>query len=503
VALILATLFVIYAVWLLAAILYPTLVYLAPILLGIALICFEFRAYLLSQAFKTGHEKNRELVATEQRLQAIRDRLDEIEAEAKDRDLKVNLDGSYHRGSKLGMRLNEELEELSIEQPHLEERSYFVVVDATMRAKYMRDALRGALPLYFVSWFLIYLVNPSLLHNVDQFVGMNSAVHSSALVASFVTAVFIPLAVIADVAILDSPSLLHPVWVTHSDEVDHDEEHEKDKEEHDEDKDANEYARGGSEDWSSDYQHEREETERPREWFDILGVTPDASRSQIKVARDNLARIFHSDRFKSEREDVQRLADKKLAEVNVAYEEALKHCKEDIPAPRRDEEETDERSLGLEDIIVEEDWRDIRCMISRARAQNMPLAHVLFVGKSRGSGASAAKAIAQELGRGIRSVSPADLVYPADMAAALTNIEPGDVLFVEDVHKLEQPYFGHLCTAMDGYRLFMTIGEDATEKTVDIDLAPFTAIGASSDERLLNAKLRKLFSIVIHEKSKT
>jgi hypothetical protein len=159
-------------------------------------------------------------------------------------------------------------------------------------------------------------------------------VYNSALVASFVTVVFIPLATLADMAILDSPVLS---WATASVDYGGD---------GDEGEDAEDREKANED--SQENQHQREHNQNERQWFDVLGVTANATRKQIKVARDNLLRILHTDRFKHERDDVQALADKLLAEVNVAYEEALKHCKEDTI--REETEEETERSLGLEDF---------------------------------------------------------------------------------------------------------------------------------------------------------
>jgi hypothetical protein len=375
----------------------------------------------------------------EHRLRSIQRRFQEIKHDGA--QLKINLDGSYHRGSKLGMELNDEKELLTIENVYLEGESYearqrpLKTINEWTRITSARNTLRLTVAFYVLVKLLTYLTNPSVIRGIMQFIGVSDVAYAASLVA---TLVFLPLAYKVHRYRIERS--MRETWDyaltlasrVFPSTVDVDEQEYVGEEEHEEVKYEYEHEEG-------EYQEELDTEEKPRSWFTVLGVARDASLEEIKAARDNHARIFHSDRLKNERPEVIVLADRHLAEVNLAYEEALKHRKRDQSVSQTSENEAyaSQPLQALKGFMCEPDRLRIEKMIAEARSEERPLGHILFVEAREVSGGAAAQVIARALNVNYRSVSAEDVETGGDLGAVLTNLGSYDILFCGDVDMIK------------------------------------------------------------------
>jgi len=170
-----------------------------------------------------------------------------------------------------------------------------------------------------------------------------------------------------------------------------------------------------------------------------------------------------------------------------------------VTAERRDEDaDTSLRPLSLTEFIGQEKARaNLQIFIEAARSRNEALDHVLFVGPPGLGKTTLAQIVARELGVNFRATSGPVIAKAGDLAALLTNLEPRDVLFIDEIHRLNPAVEEILYPAMEDFQLDLIIGEGPAARSVKIDLAKFTLVGATTRAGLLTNPLRDRFGIPI------
>jgi Holliday junction DNA helicase RuvB len=169
--------------------------------------------------------------------------------------------------------------------------------------------------------------------------------------------------------------------------------------------------------------------------------------------------------------------------------------------PERSEDDTLETSLRpkrLADFVGQQQAREnLSVFIDAAKARAEALDHVLFYGPPGLGKTTLAQIVARELGVNFRSTSGPVLAKAGDLAAILTNLEPRDVLFIDEIHRLNPAVEEILYPAMEDYELDLVIGEGPAARSVKIQLAPFTLVGATTRSGLITTPLRDRFGIPV------
>ena len=154
------------------------------------------------------------------------------------------------------------------------------------------------------------------------------------------------------------------------------------------------------------------------------------------------------------------------------------------------------RPASLDDFIGQSKLREnLRVFIAAAKARGEALDHVIFSGPPGLGKTTLAQIVARELGVGFRATSGPVIARAGDLAAVLTNLQPRDVLFIDEIHRLNPAVEEILYPAMEDFQLDLIIGEGPAARSVRIDLPPFTLIGATTRAGLITTPLRERFGI--------
>jgi len=171
-----------------------------------------------------------------------------------------------------------------------------------------------------------------------------------------------------------------------------------------------------------------------------------------------------------------------------------------VTAERREDDAADTtlRPQQLSEFVGQEKARaNLSVFIEAARSRKEALDHVLFVGPPGLGKTTLAQIVARELGVGFRSTSGPVIAKAGDLAALLTNMEERDVLFIDEIHRLNPQVEEVLYPAMEDFQLDLIIGEGPAARSVKIDIAKFTLVGATTRAGLLTNPLRDRFGIPV------
>lgn len=154
------------------------------------------------------------------------------------------------------------------------------------------------------------------------------------------------------------------------------------------------------------------------------------------------------------------------------------------------------RPTSLADFVGQKQvCENLKIFIEAAKKRGEALDHVLLFGPPGLGKTTLASIIAKELGVGFRATSAPMISKSGDLAAILTNLEPNDVLFIDEIHRLNPAIEEVLYSAMEDFQLDLIIGEGPSARSVRIDLQPFTLVGATTRSGMLSTPLRERFGI--------
>ena len=155
------------------------------------------------------------------------------------------------------------------------------------------------------------------------------------------------------------------------------------------------------------------------------------------------------------------------------------------------------RPLSLQEYVGQKDLKEnLKVFIGAALHRNEPLDHVLLYGPPGLGKTTLAHVIAHEMGTNIKVVTGTTIEKTGDLAAILSELEPGDILFIDEIHRLPRVVEESLYSAMEDFRFDIVINRETSSKSLSINLPPFTLIGATTRAGDLSAPLRARFGIV-------
>lgn len=157
------------------------------------------------------------------------------------------------------------------------------------------------------------------------------------------------------------------------------------------------------------------------------------------------------------------------------------------------------RPLRFHDFSVQQKVvENLRIFVEAAKMRHEPLDHTLLHGPPGLGKTTLSNIIANELGVGFKLTSGPVLDKPGDLAGLLTSLEPNDVLFIDEIHRLSPVVEEYLYSAMEDYRIDIMLDKGPSARSIQIDLSPFTLVGATTRSGLLTAPLRARFGINLH-----
>jgi len=177
----------------------------------------------------------------------------------------------------------------------------------------------------------------------------------------------------------------------------------------------------------------------------------------------------------------------------------MKEATDRLVAAKRAEEDAAELALRpqtLDDFVGQKQVREnLKIFLAAAKARGEALDHVLFHGPPGLGKTTLAQIVAREMGVGFRATSGPVIQKAGDLAAQLTNLQPRDVLFIDEIHRLNPAIEEILYPAMEDFQLDLMIGEGPAARSVRIELPPFTLVGATTRSGLMTRPLRERFGI--------
>ncbi len=155
------------------------------------------------------------------------------------------------------------------------------------------------------------------------------------------------------------------------------------------------------------------------------------------------------------------------------------------------------RPQALGDYVGQERMKEsLRICIEAAKQRKEPLDHAIFYGPPGLGKTTIAHIIAREMGAAIRSTSGLVLAHAGDLAAILTNLQQGDVLFIDEIHRIPASVEEALYPAMEDFQLDLVVGQGPSARTVKLELPPFTLVGATTRAGALTSPLRDRFGLI-------
>jgi holliday junction DNA helicase RuvB len=157
------------------------------------------------------------------------------------------------------------------------------------------------------------------------------------------------------------------------------------------------------------------------------------------------------------------------------------------------------RPKRLAEVIGQRELREkLLIAIAAAKGRGEPLEHILFHGPPGLGKTTMAHVVAAEMGAGIKTTSGPALTRPADLVGILTNLQKGDVLFIDEIHRLGPVVEEFIYPAMEEFRIDITVDRGSFARTINVPLQPFTMIGATTRAGFLSAPLRERFGLFHH-----